>query len=177
MGSDSQLKALYVPKGKILWCTLQLAGPAATGTDTPIIGAQGWILLMPKRNNGFSGKGISKFKSVNKGTEKVKTFSSGGSYPSYRDFGTILKPSAIDQYNFDSDWTRWRKGLEYYYQGAYLDYEETSAVLYEDTTFAIPITFSGYRFASKDSENNTRYTIKRSLGNNRSLGQITEVRK
>ena len=41
VGSDSQLKALYVPKGKILWCTLQLAGPAATGTDTPIIGAQG----------------------------------------------------------------------------------------------------------------------------------------
>ena len=40
VGSDAQAKALYVPKGKALWCTLQLAGPNNT-SDTPIIGAQG----------------------------------------------------------------------------------------------------------------------------------------
>ena len=40
VGSDAQLKALYVPKGKALWCTLQLAAPNNTA-DTPIIGAQG----------------------------------------------------------------------------------------------------------------------------------------
>lgn len=40
VGSSSQNKALYVPKGKALWCTLQLAGPNTT-SDTPIIGAQG----------------------------------------------------------------------------------------------------------------------------------------
>ena len=39
-GSDSQVNALYIPKGKALWCTLQLAGPANDAT-TPIIGAQG----------------------------------------------------------------------------------------------------------------------------------------
>ena len=39
-GSDSQVSALYIPKGKALWCTLQLAGPANDAT-TPIIGAQG----------------------------------------------------------------------------------------------------------------------------------------
>ena len=39
-GSDAQLRALYVPKGQALWCTLQLASPA-TGGGTPIIGAQG----------------------------------------------------------------------------------------------------------------------------------------
>ena len=39
-GSESQVNALYVPKGKALWCTLQLAGPANTAS-TPIIGAQG----------------------------------------------------------------------------------------------------------------------------------------
>ena len=41
-GSDGQLKALYVPKGKVLWCTLQLAGPVNNAT-TPIIGAQGGL--------------------------------------------------------------------------------------------------------------------------------------
>ena len=39
-GSASQVSALYIPKGKALWCTLQLAGPANDAT-TPIIGAQG----------------------------------------------------------------------------------------------------------------------------------------
>ena len=40
-GSAAQLKALYVPKGQALWCSLQLAGPHATPDNTPIIGAQG----------------------------------------------------------------------------------------------------------------------------------------
>ena len=40
VGSSPKLKALYIPKGKNLWVTLQLAGPANVPT-TPIIGAQG----------------------------------------------------------------------------------------------------------------------------------------
>ena len=39
-GGESQLRALYVPKGMVLWTTLKLAGPVNT-SDTPIIGAQG----------------------------------------------------------------------------------------------------------------------------------------
>ena len=39
-GTEPQLTALYVPKGKVLWCTLQGAAPISTN-DTPIIGAQG----------------------------------------------------------------------------------------------------------------------------------------
>lgn len=39
-GTDSQVRAFYVPKGAVLWCSLQLAGPA-NSDGTPIIGAQG----------------------------------------------------------------------------------------------------------------------------------------
>ena len=39
-GDVSFASALYIPKGKALWATLQLAGPNNTA-DTPIIGAQG----------------------------------------------------------------------------------------------------------------------------------------
>ena len=39
VGSDAQVRALYIPKGNVLWCTLQLAGSVNT-TDTPIISAQ-----------------------------------------------------------------------------------------------------------------------------------------
>ena len=38
----NQFYALYVPKGKVLWVTLQLAQPVTSNSDTlPIIGAQG----------------------------------------------------------------------------------------------------------------------------------------
>ena len=39
-GTEAQLRALYVPKGTVLWTTIQVAGPVNTN-DTPIIGAQG----------------------------------------------------------------------------------------------------------------------------------------
>ena len=40
VGSNPQVRALYIPKGSVLWCTLQLAGSVNT-TDAPIIAAQG----------------------------------------------------------------------------------------------------------------------------------------
>lgn len=39
-GSDAQIRGLYVPKGKVLWVSLQLAGPV-NSSGTPVIGAQG----------------------------------------------------------------------------------------------------------------------------------------
>ena len=39
-GDTSFASALYVPKGKALWATLQLAGPV-NSADTPVVGAQG----------------------------------------------------------------------------------------------------------------------------------------
>lgn len=40
VGDEPQLGALYIPRGRALWVTLQLAGPT-NSSDTPIIGAQG----------------------------------------------------------------------------------------------------------------------------------------
>ena len=40
VGSDAQFRGLYVPKGSVLWCTLQEAG-ALNSAQNPIIGAQG----------------------------------------------------------------------------------------------------------------------------------------
>ena len=39
-GSDAQIRGLYVPKGKVLWASLQLAGPV-NSAGTPVIGVQG----------------------------------------------------------------------------------------------------------------------------------------
>ena len=40
VGADAQFRGLYVPKGSVLWCTLQEAG-ALNSAQNPIIGAQG----------------------------------------------------------------------------------------------------------------------------------------
>tara|TARA_B100001559_G_scaffold62386_1_gene50230 strand:- start:1264 stop:1749 length:486 start_codon:yes stop_codon:yes gene_type:complete len=39
-GDEPQLGALYIPRGRALWVTLQLPGPV-NSSDTPIVGAQG----------------------------------------------------------------------------------------------------------------------------------------
>jgi len=39
-GTESQFRALYLPKGRVLWCTLQSSGPI-NSNDGPIVGAQG----------------------------------------------------------------------------------------------------------------------------------------
>ncbi len=39
-GDEAQVRALYVPKGRVLWVTLQLDGPVDSAS-APIVGAQG----------------------------------------------------------------------------------------------------------------------------------------
>ena len=65
--------------------------------------------------------------------------------------------------------------MEYYYQAAYLSFQETNAVLYQGTNFEVPVTFDGYRFATKNADSRTHYAIHRSIDQNRQLGFITEV--
>ena len=71
--------------------------------------------------------------------------------------------TAIEQYDYDSTWSRWRRGMEYYFQGAYLDFADTDAVLYQGTEYEIPVLFDGYRFATKNADSRTHYTIRRSV--------------
>jgi len=39
-GDEAQFRALYIPKGRVLWCTIQSAGPV-NSSDGPIVGCQG----------------------------------------------------------------------------------------------------------------------------------------
>jgi hypothetical protein len=97
-----------------------------------------------------------------------------GSYPSVRSFGTTVTRSVIEQYDLDSTWSRWRRGLEYYYQGAYLNFGETKALLYQGTDFEVPVTFTGNRFATKNADSRTHYAIHRSIDENKQLGFVSE---
>ena len=129
---------------------------------------------MPRKQNGFgnfTGAKFKKFDSIGVG-KKQGAF---GDYPSNRRFGSTVQRTAIEQYDLDSTWARWRRGMEYYYQAAYLNFQETNAVLYQGTNFEVPVTFDGYRFATKNADSRTHYAIHRTIDQNRQLGFITEI--
>ena len=129
---------------------------------------------MPRKQNGFGkigGTGFKKFDSISRG----KGTKALGNYPSKRDFGSTFTRSVIEQYNVESTWARWRRGMEYYFQGAYLSFNETNSVLYQGTDHEVPVTFDGYRFATKNADSRTHYAIRRTIDQNRQLGFITEV--
>ena len=135
---------------------------------------------MPRKQNGFGGKSFGKSKSfavggVNNRTDKAKGPGASGSYPTNRRYGSTVTRSAIEQYDMDSTWARWRKGMEYYYQAAYLPFTAADAVLYQGTPAETPVTFTGYRFATKNSDSRTHYTIKRSADAEHSVGVIHKL--
>ena len=128
---------------------------------------------MPRKQNGWGGNSFRV-----KGVEKVgkpKKPGAAGNYPSNRRYGSTVTRSAIEQYDMDSSWVRWRKGMEYYYQAAYLEWQETNAVLFQGTESEIDITFDGYRFATHNADSRTHYAIRRVMDENRQLGFIEEV--
>ena len=149
---------------------------------------------MPRKQNGFGSASSFAFNKVNNKVDRGKGVGAAGSYPSNRSFGSTVARTVIEQYDLDSTWVRWRKGLEFYYQAAwnrirrlnpaYNPYDETSeeyvdfeinSILYQGTEGEIPVKFDGYRFATRDSDTNNHYVVKRTPVNPQSLGNITAV--
>ena len=133
---------------------------------------------MPRKQNGFGNTrsfAVSGAEGINNRTDKGKGRGAAGQYPSNRRFGSSVTRSAIEQWDLDSTWARWRKGMEYYYQAAYLPFTETNAVLYQGSEVEVPVTFSGYRFATKNADSRTHYAIKRTIDSNVELGYVDEV--
>ena len=130
---------------------------------------------MPRKINGFGNFGNAGFKPINTNVKKGKNTFAFGSYPADRKFGSTVTRSVIEQYDLDSTWARWRRGMEYYFQAAYLPFDEVNSTLFPGTNFEIPVTFDGYRFATKNADSKTHYAIKRSVPQSKQLGVITEL--
>ena len=149
---------------------------------------------MPRKQNGFGSASSFAFNKVNKNVSRGKGTGAAGFYPSNRQFGTTVQRSVIEQFDLNSTWVRWRKGLEFYYQAAwnrlqqinpnYDPYDPTSkeftdleinSKLYQGTDGEIDVKFDGYRFATKGSDTANHYVIKRTPINPQSLGQVSSI--
>jgi len=149
---------------------------------------------MPRKQNGFgTPKANQGFKGVSNRTDVGRIKGAAGYYPSDRRFGSTINRSAIEQFDIDSDWSAWRKGLEYYYQFAwyrlknfdtdpssstfdeYVDLDFSSK-LYQGTPEEVEVKFDGYKFATKESDTNNHFVIKRNIVNPPDLGTVAAIR-
>ena len=133
---------------------------------------------MPKKQNGFGNTksfAVNGANKISNRTDKGKGRGAAGSYPANRRYGSTVSRSVIEDYDINSTWARWRRGMEYYYQGAYLEFAKTDALLFQGTNFEIPVTFDGYRFATKNADSRTHYAIRRTVIQNKQLGFIEEI--
>ena len=129
---------------------------------------------------------FKKFNRIDKGKGK----GAAGSYPSNRRYGSTVKRSIIEKYDLDSGWSKWRKGYEYYNQAAWYRLEEynditqgydeavINSVLFQGTPEEIAVKFDGYKFATKDSDTNNHYVMKRTLDEDAgySIGTVREIK-
>ncbi len=142
---------------------------------------------MPRKQNGFGNPKSFAFNGVNKRTDVGKRKGAAGSYPSDRTFGSSVQRTIIEKYNLDSDWTKWRKGYEYYNQAAWYrlqDLDEFSgeykdsqiqSKLYQGTPYEVDVVFDGFKFATKNSDSNNHYVMKRTSVTSPDLGRVTTV--
>ena len=132
---------------------------------------------MPRKQNGWGNSKSFAFKGVDKQVERSKKVGAAGYYPSDRSFGSIISRSVVEQYDMESNWARWRKGQEYFFQTAYLDYQSINSILYQGTSSEIPITFDGYKFPTRNADSRSHYTLRRRVAasDNLSLGTVQEI--
>ena len=141
---------------------------------------------MPRKQNGWGNSKSLSFKG-NGRIDIGKAKGAAGSYPSNRSYGSSVKRTVIEKYNLDSDWTKWRKGYEYYNQAAWYrlqDLDEFSgeykdsqiqSKLYQGTPYEIDVVFDGYKFATKNADSNNHYVMKRTAVSSTDLGVVTGV--
>lgn len=129
---------------------------------------------MPRKQNGFGSTGSFGMKGVNSKVDKGKPIGAAGSYPSDRRYGSTVHRTVIEKYDVDSDWTRWRKGLEYFYRGAFLDFDDIETILYQGSVDEVRVLFDGFEFATRNSDSASHFTAKRSMLETKDLGTIVD---
>ena len=130
---------------------------------------------MPKKQNGFGNSNSFGVKGFDTKVSRSKGLGAPGTYPGNRSYGSSVHRTVIEKYDIDSNWTRWRKGLEYSYLGAYLDFEDLSSVLYQGTIDEREVIFDGHQFSTANSDSRSHYAARRTVIGVRDLGSIVEV--
>ena len=128
---------------------------------------------MPRKQNGWGKPDSFKFNSVTKNIKSGKIGGAAGSYPSDRQFGTLITRSAIEKYNIDSKWAKWRRGYELYTKADYRDFDVTvTAAVFPNTVDKLTTSFTIKKFPTLLSDTSNRYVAKRTVASQPTFGTI-----
>ena len=138
--------------------------------------------------NSFAFKGNGR-------VDKGKGTGAFGFYPSNRQFGSSVYRTIIENWNLNSNWSKWRKGYELYSIAAYsllrvenenfdsglpvsddnLQYIQATleSLLYQGTDYEIKTLFKALEMPTMKSDVNTHYVVKRFIEEDAELGIIT----
>lgn len=133
---------------------------------------------MPRKQNGFGKAPSLAFKGAGR-IDKGKGVGSFGVYPSNRRYGSVVHRTGIEHWDLNSDWTKWRKGVELWSRALYSklrveteDYDPTKdperyrdaqllSILYQGTNYPTGVVFEGYAFPTMKSDSGTNYVARR----------------
>jgi len=149
---------------------------------------------MPRKQNGFGSPASFGFKGSGR-VDKGKGVGAFGQYPSDRRYGSSVHRTVIENWNLNSDWTKWRRGYELYNLAAYAqlsvynqDFDpglpvsednpeyrpaELQSKLYQGTPYEIETFFKAIEMPTAKSDVNTHYVVKRFIKNEENLAEIT----
>ena len=149
---------------------------------------------MPRKQNGFGSAASFGFKGSGR-VDKGKGVGAFGQYPSDRRYGSSVHRTVIENWNLNSDWTKWRRGYELYNLAAYAQFNvynqdfdpglpvsednpeykpaELESKLYQGTEYAIETFFKAIEMPTIKSDVNTHYVVKRFIKNDEELAEIT----
>ena len=149
---------------------------------------------MPRKQNGFGNANSFAFKG-NGRVDKGKGTGAFGFYPSNRRYGSSVHRTVIENWNLNSNWTKWRKGYELYNIAAYSllrvenpdfnpglpesdnnpQYIQATleSLLYQGTDYEIKTLFKAIEMPTMKSDVNTHYVVKRFIEEAVELGTIT----
>ena len=119
---------------------------------------------MPRKQNGFGNFGASPIRGLDSKIKVGQVGRSPGTYPGNRQYGTRITRTAVEKYNIDAKYARWRRGYEYFTRNSYVDFDGPFvATFFAGTEDSAVFNINLRRFAAGKSINDTavRYVSKR----------------
>lgn len=148
---------------------------------------------MPRKQNGFGSSKSFAFKGSGR-VDKGKAVGSFGLYPSDRRYGSSIHRTIIENWNLNSNWSKWRRGYELYNRAVYSRFNVFNtqydpglpisdsnpqyvpallrSLLYQGTPYEIETLFTAIEMPTMKSDVNTHYVVKRFVSEDSDLGQI-----
>ena len=137
---------------------------------------------MPRKQNGFGNFAASSVRGLDSKTKVGQVGRSPGTYPGNRQYGTRITRTAVEKYNIDAKYARWRRGYEYFSRNSYVDFDGPFvSTFFAGTESSAVFDIKLRRFAARKGINDTsvRYVSRRVKRNSPlqeyRVGQIGEV--